>query len=61
MNRHARDWKRFQQRTGWIFGPGETAICVFALAFVVIFGADAILAYFQMIAIVGNWIVGGTP
>lgn len=58
MNRQAWAWQRFQRRTGWIFGPGETAICFFAGVILVTFGSDAIHAYFAMVRMIGNWIVG---
>lgn len=61
MNRHVWAWSRFQRRTGWIFGPGETALCIFALTVVILFGADAVRAYFRMMVIVGHWMAGGTP
>lgn len=59
MNRYAQDWKHFQQRTGWIFGPGETALCVVALTIIVLFGADAIRAYLSMMAMIGHWMGSG--
>lgn len=61
MNKHSWAWARFQRRTGWIFGPGETALCAFGITIIVLFGADAIRAYFELVRILGNWIAGSAP